>query len=92
MTNEIDENQYGLHFPCEFVIKVFGIASSDFEINVLAIIRNYIHDLQENCIRSRTSKDGKYLSLTITLPVDSREQLDSIYRELSSSSHVLMVL
>ncbi len=81
-----------LHFPCEFVIKVFGIASDEFEVNVLTLIRRHIQDLGENSIKNRVSKDGKYLALTITMPVDSREQLDAIYRELSASSHVLMVL
>lgn len=81
-----------LHFPCEFVIKVFGIASDEFEVTVLTIIRHHIKDLREDAIRNRNSKDGKYLALTITVPVDSREQLDAIYRELTSSSRVLMVL
>lgn len=81
-----------LHFPCEFVIKIFGLASDEFEVTVLGIIRHHVKDLNEDAIKNRPSKDGKYLALTITIHVDSREQLDAIYRELSSSPHVLMVL
>ncbi len=79
-------------FPCEFVIKVFGIASNEFEINVLAIIRKYLPDLREDALSQRLSKDGKYLALSITVYVTSQEQLDDIYRALTASPHVLMAL
>lgn len=93
MTNDnTHPTQSLLNFPCEFVIKIFGHASDEFELQVLIIIRNHIKDLAENAIRSRLSKDGKYLALSITMPVDSREQLDAVYQELSTHPMVLMVL
>lgn len=81
-----------LTFPCEFVIKVFGMASDQFEVEVLTIIRKHVADLRENALRSRPSKDKKYLALTITIHAESKEQLDDIYRDLSASPHVLMAL
>ncbi len=93
MTNdETNPSQSLLQFPCEFVIKIFGNAHEEFEVQALTIIRHHIKDLAENAIKSRLSKDGKYLALTITMPIDSREQLDAIYRELSSNPLILMVL
>lgn len=91
MANEIP-NQPLLVFPCEFIIKVFGVASDEFETTVIQIVRNHITNLRENAIRTRPSKDGKYLALTITIDVESREQLDNIYRELSANPLVLMAL
>jgi len=87
-----NNNESLLQFPCDFVIKVFGHATPDFEENVLSIIRFNIKDLEENSVKKRPSKDGKYLSLSITLPIDSREQLDNIYKALSDNQHVIMVL
>lgn len=81
-----------LQFPCEFVIKIFGVASDEFEMEVITIIRKHIKELGENAIRSRPSKDGKYLALTITIDAESKEQIDEIYRSLSSSPLVLMAL
>ena len=81
-----------LSFPCHFPIKVFGIKSDEFEIDVLTIIRSIIPELAENSISCRPSKDGKYLALTVMLPVDSKEQLDNVYRALTKSSLVLMTL
>jgi putative lipoic acid-binding regulatory protein len=81
-----------LIFPCEFAIKAFGAASDEFETTVLGIIIKHVPNLSENAIRSRPSKDGKYLALTITIHAKSQDQLDDIYRELSSNPLVLMAL
>jgi putative lipoic acid-binding regulatory protein len=81
-----------LHFPCEFVIKIFGKASDEFELQALTIIRAHVEDIAEDAIKSRLSKDSKYLALSITVPLDSREQLDAIYRDLSSNPLILMAL
>ena len=86
------DQQVLLQFPCAFVIKVFGVASDQFEIDVLAIIRKHTTALGENAIHCRHSKDKKYLALTITITAESKEQLDTIYRELKANSHVLMAL
>ena len=40
----------------------------------------------------RPSKGGNYLGLTITVRVTSREQLDELYRTLSSHPMVKVVL
>lgn len=85
-------NQPLLTFPCEFVIKVFGLATDEFEKAVMTIISNNVKGLREDTFRTRPSKDGKYLAITITINVDSREQLDTIYRELSANPLVLMAL
>ncbi len=81
-----------LQFPCEFVIKVFGLSSNEFEVEVISIIRKHVEHIREDAFRSRFSKDSKYLAMTITINVDSREQLDDIYRDLSSNPLVLMAL
>ncbi len=81
-----------LQFPCEFVLKIFGLANEEFEITALTIIRKHVTFMQENAIRTRHSEDKKYLALTVTLHIESREQLDNLYRELSSSKKILMVL
>ena len=56
------------------------------------LVRKHVADLRENAIRSRLSKDKKYLALTIAIQATSKEQLDDIYRDLSANPHVLMAL
>src|SRR5688572_24211474 len=81
-----------LKFPCEFIIKVFGNSTDEFETTVISIVKNHILDLRENSFTTRLSKDEKYLAITITVNVNSREQLDNLYRELSASPLVLLAL
>ena len=79
-------------FPCDFTIKVFGIASKEFETAVLSIIRQHTPNLADNAIQTRPSTNAKYSAMSITVHVDSKEQLDRIYMDLSSSPLVLMAL
>jgi uncharacterized protein len=40
----------------------------------------------------RSSKNARYLSLTVVITARSREQLDALYSELSRHPMVMMVL
>lgn len=81
-----------LTFPCDFPIKIMGLANDEFEILVLQIIRNHTPDLGESAIKIRHSKEGTYMSITAIIPAKSQNQLDAIYRDLSAQKQVLMVL
>lgn len=81
-----------LEFLCDFTIKVFGMGTDEFETTVLMIIHKYIPNLSDRAIHTRTSENGTYRALSITVHVESRQQLDDIYQELTSSPAVLMAL
>ena len=81
-----------LTFPCDFTIKVFGTSSEKFEASVVGIIRSHVSDFPESAIQLRPSANGKYNAMSVTVHVTSKEQLDNIYKELSSSPDVLMTL
>jgi len=48
-----------------------------------------LHDIP---VTERHSRDGTYLSLTCTVPVKDRAQLDTIYKSLHSTGLVLFAL
>lgn len=81
-----------LTFPCDFTIKVFGHKTDAFESAVLTIIHQHAPNLADRAIHMRPSKNGNYLSLSITVHVESKQQLDTIYQALSSSPHIIMAL
>jgi uncharacterized protein len=81
-----------LTFPCEFVIKVFGATSEQFEGQIAKIIRKHKPELPDNAITSRPSNDGKYIALSITLQVENQKELDNIYYDLSANPFVIMTL
>jgi putative lipoic acid-binding regulatory protein len=86
------QNESLLKFPCDFTIKVFGLKSDEFESNVLMIIHKHAPNLSGRAIQCRPSQQEKYCALSITIHVESKEQLDAIYQDLSSSPHVIMAL
>lgn len=86
------EEESLLTFPCDFPIKVIGLASDTFESNIITLVREILPTFNTTAVEKRSSGGGKYHALTLTVHVDSREQLDSIYRALTASPLVLMAL
>ena len=81
-----------IQYPCDFPIKVMGKATPEFLPAVIHVAKQFDPDFQETSIEKRPSRDGNYLGLTITVHVTSREQLDEIYRTLSTHPLVSVVL
>ena len=81
-----------MKFPCQFPIKVMGIASDNFDIVIFNIIKKHVSDLSEDAIKSRLSQKENYVSVTVTIEAESREQLDNIYYDLTEHKMVLMAL
>jgi putative lipoic acid-binding regulatory protein len=79
-------------FPCDFPLKVMGRPTNDFRSLVVGIISKHAGDVDASRIEERPSRDGNYLGLTYTIRATSKAQLDTLYRELTSCEHVLIVL
>jgi hypothetical protein len=79
-------------FPCHFPIKVMGVANDAFEGIVVGIVNQHVPDLGEAAIVSKLSKNGNYISITVTVNARSQEQLDDLYRALTAEPSILMVL
>ena len=94
MNNEIDDSDEDspLKFPCEFPIKVMGKSEKNFDALVFGIIKRHVDDIPEGAIRTRDSRDGNFVSVTVTIEAQSRKQLDNIYMDLTAHEKVLMAL
>jgi uncharacterized protein len=79
-------------FPSSFDLHVIGKNSDDFQDFVLDVIQQHVPDLCQDKVNSRLSRDGNYLAVTVVVVPQNKEQLDSIYRDLSGNERVLMVL
>lgn len=86
------QNETVWEFPCEFPIKIMGRADEAFIDTVIELISRHVPDLDERNITSRNSKQGNYISVTVTITATSKEQLDRIYLELNAHDAVLMTL
>ncbi len=81
-----------LTFPCVFPLKVMGRREDGFAQTVCEIVQRHAEDFHPGTLEMRASKNGRYLSLTVTINAKSREQLDALYQELSKHPRVMMVL
>ncbi len=89
---DIPPEQSLVEYPSAFPIKVMGAQVDGFEDAVVAIARRFDPGFDATHIERRTSKAGNYLGLTITVTATSREQLDELYRTLSTHPLVKVVL
>lgn len=87
-----EEPQSLLVFPCVFPIKIMGRREDGFAQDVSEVVLRHAPDFHPETIEMRISRNGRYLSITVTLNARSREQLDALYSELSQHPRVMMVL
>ncbi len=81
-----------LEFPCDFPLKIMGLAQGNLAQEVLAVIHKFAPDYDGKSMEMRASSSGKYVSLTCTVNAQSKAQLDDIYRALTSHPLVKVVL
>jgi len=81
-----------VEYPCDFPIKILGHTRAGFAQAILEVVRHHAPEFDGAAMEMRSSKRGKYLSLTCVIRARSREQLDGLYRELCDHPMVVMVL
>jgi|688.fasta_scaffold110685_2 putative lipoic acid-binding regulatory protein len=81
-----------LEFPVDFPIKVMGRRTDEFAQTIAALVSARVPDFNPASIELRASSRGAWLSVTLTVRAQSREQLQALYRELSSHPMVRIVL
>ena len=81
-----------IDYPCDFPIKVMGAHVPGFVDSIVQVARQFDPGFDIHTLEQRPSSGGRYLGLTLTLHVTSREQLDEAYRTLSTHPMVKVVL
>lgn len=81
-----------LKFPTSFPIKIMGRDTPEFHALVDDIMARHAGPLDALQITRQPSREGRFISVTVTIEAQSREQLDAIYKELSAHELVLMAL
>jgi len=89
---EIPPEESLIEYPCAFPIKVMGARVEGFVEAIVAVARHFDPGFDAATVEQRPSKGGNYLGLTITVTATSREQLDELYRTLSTHPMVKVVL
>ena len=69
-----------------------GKFSDDFEALVREIAERHVGVLPEDAVSSRPSSNRRFVAVTIVIRAQSKQQLDQLYLELTSTEQVLMAL
>ncbi|MEO8654365.1 MAG: DUF493 family protein [Ramlibacter sp.] len=81
-----------IEYPSRFPVKVMGAKVDGFVEAVTQIARQFDPTFDAASVELRASKAGNYLGVTVTITATSREQLDELYRTLSTHPMVKVVL
>ena len=86
------ESESALTFPTSFPIKIMGRRADGYAQAILDVVLRHAPDFDPSTLEMRASREGNYLSVTVTINATSREQLDNLYRELTAHPMVTMVI
>ena len=81
-----------IEYPSLFPIKVMGLNADGFVHAMTTIAAQFDPGFDAATVELRPSRGGKYLGITLNITATSREQLDELYRTLSTHPMVKMVL
>lgn len=81
-----------LQFPCEFPIKMMGRDTPDFRLLVRGLVEKHAGKVMDDAVQAAVSRNGSFVSITVTISATSQQQLDDIYRDATAHDDVLMAL
>lgn len=92
MSDEEKTEAGKLEFPCQIGIKAMGRQSEGFSQTVKDIVAMHVDDEAIIEIRIRSSRAGKYLSVTCEVQLEDRDQMEAIYAAMFEHPDILMTL
>ncbi|MFZ5559981.1 MAG: YbeD family protein [Pseudomonadota bacterium] len=79
-------------FPMHYPLKIMGEAQHPLREIVVNILRRHVPDFDPSTLTERASSAGKYLSLSVTLYVERKEQINGLYADLAACAQIRLVL
>lgn len=81
-----------IEFPCRYPVKVMGAHDDDFVDLVTEVARRHAPELAADDVAVRTSRTGRWVSVTVTIRATGEEQLRALFEDLKATGRVTMVL
>jgi putative lipoic acid-binding regulatory protein len=81
-----------LTFPCRFPVKMMGRDTPEFHAAALRLIEQHAGTPDAADVRTSPSRNGRFVSMTVTIEATSQEQLDAIYRDASAQAEIMVAL
>ncbi len=87
-----NSKEQGLVFPCNFPLKMLGKNNQQFIDSVHAIITNHIPRKEWISSKENLSRNQNYISCTVVICAQSRQQLDKIIADINNCPNIIMAL
>ena len=81
-----------LKYPLEYVFKAIGRAEGDFVDDVRGHVERATRPLAPGQVSSRASAQGKYVSVSVTVVLESEEERRAVYEALHGDRRILYCL
>lgn len=81
-----------IEFPCSFPIKMMGRDTAEFRATARALVEKHAGAVADEAVKTALSRNGNFVSVTVTITATSQEQLDNIYSDATNHDDVLMAL
>jgi len=89
----MDFSDAELDFPCQYPIKIIGIASDSFKKFILNVVyKHFEKKVSDGLISFKHSKNNKYLSITVDFTAESRKHVDEIYKDLRACQEIICLM
>ena len=85
-------DESAIEFPCSFPIKMMGRDTEEFRATARALVEKHAGVVADEAVKTALSRNGNFVSVTVTIIATSQEQLDRIYRDATDHDDVLMAL
>jgi len=75
-------------FPCDINLKVMGLSHHPMVEIVTEIVERHVTGFDRSTILVKNSKKGKYISITATVSLTHKHQVEGIYADLEKREEI----
>lgn len=86
------QNEALWEFPMHYPVKVMGGAEHPLREIVAAILQRHAPGFDPATLTEKPSSGGKYVSVTATVYVERKEQINGMYADFAARTEIRMVL
>jgi putative lipoic acid-binding regulatory protein len=81
-----------IDFPCSFPIKMMGRDTPEFRTAARTLVERHAGVVPDEAVQVALSRNGRFVSVTVTIIATSQQQLDDIYSDATDHADVLYAL
>lgn len=87
----MESDEVKIEFPCIYPLKVVGDAATDFQSQVMEIVRIHDPSISLDKLKERKSRKGNYQSVTVLFQAASADHVSRVYEDLMKCELIRMV-